>query len=165
MVSHGRKALPMCKVEESAWIPRQRDIGGTGAQEREQLQKHLSHVGHVVSKIDQALDRAEAMVSPLLDAPRRPEVHPAFVQACRMYEETVAAVTHTRQQLFDLPMLVTLMAHAPPEARKVALSRLEQYCSGLYGIEEALDAAATHVVQTWHETRTNGQGEGRTRGC
>jgi hypothetical protein len=65
----------MRKVKKGVWIPRQRDIEGTGAQEREQLQKRLSHVGHVVSKIDQALDRAEAMVSSLLDAPRRPEAH------------------------------------------------------------------------------------------
>jgi hypothetical protein len=88
-----------------------------------------------------------------------------FAQACRLYEETVAAVTHTRQQLFDLPMLVTFLAHAPPEESMIALRRLEQYCRGLHGIEEALDAAATHVVQTWYETRTNGQGEETTRGC
>jgi hypothetical protein len=154
----------MRKVERGERIPRQRDIGGTGAQEWEQLQQHLSYVGQVVSKIDQALDRAAAVVSPLLDAPRRPKAHLVFAQACWLYEETVAAVTHTRQQLFDLPMLVTFLAHAPPEESTIALRRLEQYCRGLHGIEEALDAAATHVVQTWYETRTNGQGEETTRG-
>jgi hypothetical protein len=155
----------MRKVEKGEWIPRQQDIGGTGAQEWEQLQKHLSYVGQVVSKIDQALDRAAAVVSPLLDALRRPEAHLAFAQACRRYEETVAAVTHTRQQLFDLPMLVTFLAHVPLEERTIALRRLEQYCRGLHGIEEALDAAVTHMVQTWHETRTNGQGEETAMGC
>ena len=155
----------MRKVERGECIPRQGDIGDTGTQEWEQLQKHLSYVGQVVGKIDQALDRAEAVVSPLLDALRRPEAHPAFAQACRVYEETVAAVTHTRQQLFDLPMLITFLAHAPLEERTIALRRLEQYCSGLHGLEEALGAAAMHVVQTRHETRTNGQGEETTRGC
>jgi hypothetical protein len=155
----------MRKVERGERIPRQRDIGGTDAQEWEHLQKHLSYVGQVVSKIDQALDRVEAVVSSLLAAPRRPEAHLAFAQAYRVYEETVAAVTHTRQQLFDLPMLITFLVHAPPEERTITLRRLEQYCRGLHGIEEALDAVATHVVQSWHETQTNGQGEETTRGC
>ena len=155
----------MRQGEKGVLAPMQRDVGVTGAQERERLQERLSHVGQMVSRIDQALDRAAALVAPLLDAPRRPEAHPAFAQACRVYEETVAAVTHTRQQLFDLPMLITFLAHAPLEERTIALRRLEQYCSGLHGLEEALGAAAMHVVQTRHETRTNGQGEETTRGC
>jgi len=118
----------------------------------------------MVRQIDQALDRAEALVTPLLEAPRRPEAHPAWVQACRVYAETVAAVTHARQQLFDLPMLVTLLAHAPLEERRAALRRMAQPVSGLQGIAAALDAAATHVVQAWHETRTAGQGEETTKG-
>ena len=138
--------------------------GGTGAQERERLQERLSHVGQVVQQIDQALDRAEALVAPLLEAPRRPEAHPAWAQACRVYAETVAAVTHARQQLFDLPMLVTLLAHAPLEERRAVLRRMAQHVRGLQGIAAALDAAATHVVQAWHETRTAGQGEETTKG-
>jgi hypothetical protein len=105
-----------------------------------------------------ALDRAEALVTPLLEAP------PAWAQACRVYAETVAAVTHARQQLFDLPMLVTLLAYAPLEERRAALRRMAQHVSGLQGIEAALDAAATQVVQAWHETRTAGQGEETTQG-
>jgi hypothetical protein len=149
----------MRQVERIEETPIQRDGGVTGAQEWERLQEPLAHVGQVVRQIDQALDRAEALVVPLLDAPRCPEAHPAFAQACRAYAETVAAVTHTRQQLFDLPMLVTLLAHAPPEERQAALRRMAQHVSGLQGIEAALDAAATNVVQAWPETRTEAQGE------
>jgi hypothetical protein len=149
------------RVEET---PMQRDGGVTGAQERERLQERLSHVGQMVRQIDQALDRAEALVTPLLEAPRRPEVPPAWAQACRVYAETVAAVTQARQQLFDLPMLVTLLAHVPLEERLAALRRMAQHVSGLQGIEAALDAAATQVVQAWHETRTAGQGEETTQG-
>jgi hypothetical protein len=69
----------------------------------------LSEVGHVVRALDHALHRADAMVSPFIDDLRRQEVHPAFDHACRAYEETVEAVTQTRQQLFDLPMIVTPM--------------------------------------------------------
>jgi hypothetical protein len=122
----------------------------------------LSHVGQVVQQIDQALERAAALVAPLLWAPRRPEGPPAWVQACRVYAETVAAVTHARQQLFDLPMLVTLLAHVPPEERRAALRRMTQHVSGLQGIAAALDAAATQVVQAWHETRTAGPEEETT---
>ena len=110
----------------------------------------------LVQQIDQALDRAAALVAPLLDAPRCPEAHPTFAHACGVYAETVAAVTRTRQQLFDLPMLVTFLAYAPPEERRAALRRMEQLCSGLQGIDPALEAAATHVVQGWQETRTEG---------
>ena len=152
----------MRKVDRGEVAPIQRDVGTTGARER--LQERLSHVGQVVRKIDQALDRAEAMVAPLLDAPRGSETHPAWAHACREYAATVAAVTRTRQQLFDLPMLVTLLAHAPAEERTAVLRRIEQHCSGLHGIVAALDAAATRVVQTWHATRSDGQVEGPTRG-
>jgi hypothetical protein len=154
----------MRKVDMVEWALMQRDVGVTGAQERERLQERLSHVGQAVRKIDQALDRAEAMVAPLLDAPRRPEAHPAFAHACRAYGETVEAVTHIRQQLFDLPMLVTLLAHAPPEERLAALRRMAQHVSGLHRIEAALDAAATNVVKAWQETLTDAQGEETTRG-
>ena len=154
----------MRQVDRIEATPMQRDGGVTGAQERERLQKRLSHVGQMVWQIDQALDRAEARVTPLLEAPRRPEAQPAWAQACRVYAETVAAVTHARQQLFDLPMLVTLLAHAPPEERRAALRRMAQHVSGLQGIAAALGAAATQVVQAWHETRTAGQGEETTQG-
>jgi hypothetical protein len=152
-VPHGRKEPYVHEVERIAWAPVQRDAGVTGAQER--LQERLSHVGQVVRKIDQALDRAAAMVSPLLDGPRRLEAHPAFAQACRVYEETVAAVTHTRQQLFDLPMLVALLAQAPSAEKLAALRRIAQHVSGLHGIEAALEAAATNVVQAWQATLTD----------
>jgi hypothetical protein len=61
-------------------------------------------------------------------------------------------------------MLITLLAHALPEERRAALRRMEQRCSGLQGIEKALEAAATHVVKAWQETRTEGQGEETTMG-
>jgi hypothetical protein len=154
----------MRQVDRVAETPRQRDGGVTGAQERERLQASLAHVGQVVQQLDQALDRAEALVAPLLEAPRHPEAPPAWTQACRVYAETVAAVTHARQQLFDLPMLVTLLAHAPPAERRAALRRMAQHVSGLQGVAAALDAAATQVVQAWHETRTEGQGEEATQG-
>ena len=145
----------MHKVERSEWAPKQRDGGVTGAQERERLQERLSHVGQMVRQIDQALDRAEALVTPLLEAPRRPEAHPAWAQACRVYAETVAAVTQARQQLFDLPMIVALLAQAPSAEKLAALRRFAQHVSGLHGIEAALDAAATNVVQAWQATLTD----------
>lgn len=152
----------MCKVERDERSPIQRDVGAPG--DREQLQGRLSRVGQAVRALDQALDRAEAMVAPLLDDPRCLEAHPALAHACRMYEATVAAVTRTRQQLFDLPMLVRLLAYAPLEERRAARRWLEQHCSGLCGIEEALEAAAMHVVRAWRETRADGQEEATTRG-
>jgi len=145
----------MRQVERVEETPMQRDGGVTGAQERERLQERLSQVGQAVRKIDQALDRAAAMVSPLRDVPRRLEAHPAFAQACRVYEETVAAVTQTRQQLFDLPMLVALLAQAPSAEQLAALRRIAQHVSGLHGIEAALDAAATNIVQAWQATLTD----------
>jgi hypothetical protein len=154
----------MDEVERSALPPMSRDMGVTGAQERERLQERLSHVGQVVQQIDQALDRAEALVSPLLDAQRCPEAHPTFAHACWVYAETVAAVTRTRQQLFDLPLLVTFLAYAPQEERQAALRQMTQHDSGLQRIEAALDAAATNVIQAWHETRTESQGKETPRG-
>jgi hypothetical protein len=130
-----------------------RDGGTTGARDRTWLQECLAHAGQVVGQMDHALDRAEARVASLLETPMGAEAPPAWVHACQEYAATVAAVTHTRQQLFDLPMLVTLLAHAPPEERPAALRRIAQVCSGLSGIATALDAAATHVVQAWQATR------------
>ena len=61
-------------------------------------------------------------------------------------------------------MLVRLLAHAPLEERRAARRWLEQPCSELRGIEEALEAAAMHVVHAWQEMQAAGQGEGTTRG-
>jgi hypothetical protein len=164
-VPYGRKESNMRQGEKGVLAPMQRDVGVTGAQERERLQERLSHVGQMVSRIDQALDRAAALVAPLLDAPRRPEAHPAFAQACRVYAETVAAVTHTRQQLFDLPMIVSLLTHAPLEERRAALRRIAQHVRGLQGTDVALDVAAANVVQAWQAMLTDAQGAEPIRGC
>jgi hypothetical protein len=141
------------KVERVGLAHIQRDWGVTVTGER--LQERLSKVGQVIRALDHALHHADAMVSPFIDDLRRQEAHPAFDHACKTYEETVEAVTQTRQQLFDLPMIVTLLAQAPPEERGAALRRIEQHVSGLHGIEEALDAAAINVVKTWKETLTD----------
>jgi hypothetical protein len=101
----------MRKAERIALAHIQRGWGGTLPRER--LQVRLSKVGQVVRALDHALDRTDVMVSLFRDNLRRQEAHPAFDHACRAYEETVGAVSQTRQQLFDLPIIATLLAQAP----------------------------------------------------